>query len=84
MSIAAEKLPLRHRDVRKKNQRAVFQISLPRLYWARNTVYLEKKMCIKKTGRYQFVTVRYESRVKIFKKQGFRIQRLAGLSYPKI
>jgi hypothetical protein len=44
MSIAAEKLPLPRRDVRKKNYRAaaalvfkkMFQVSLPRLYWTRN------------------------------------------------
>ncbi len=34
-------------------------------------------------GRYQLVTVGYESRVKIWKKQGFRIQFLTGLSYWK-
>jgi hypothetical protein len=37
----------------------------------------------KNSGRYQFVTVRYESRVKILKNLGFRIRRLAGLSYSK-
>jgi hypothetical protein len=44
MSIATEKLPLPHRDVRKKSYRAaaamvfkkMLQISLPRLYWTRN------------------------------------------------
>jgi hypothetical protein len=43
MSITAEKLPLPHRDVRKKRYRTfaamvfkkIFQISLLRLYWAR-------------------------------------------------
>ena len=32
-------------------------------------------------GRYQFVTVGYESCEKNFKKLGFRNQRLTGLSY---
>jgi hypothetical protein len=36
-----------------------------------------------KWGKYQLVTVGYKSRVKIWKKQGFRIQFLTGLSYWK-
>ena len=47
-------------------------------------VIISRKTQIKSRGRYQLVTVAYESCEKIFKKLGFRNRPLTELSYPKI